>query len=167
MKKIILIIIAMFAFIASSNAQSNNSYTDSIVKEKTKIDWYVATGLSIGNSGASTVSETSYFSLEVGFMSGNWALGLVVGRGNNAFKKNDNIENYCWSIKNAVYFPISNSNIDFYTLFVIGNYISTKTLFIEYGGGISYMPTEKIGLFIQASNWEGYWYVTPGISYSF
>ena len=157
MKKSILIAITMFAFIGMTNAQ----------EEKSGVDFYAATGLSIGNSGASTFAATSYPSLEFGFMKGNWALGLVGGRGSNDFSTQDNISNYWWSIKNAAYFPIGNSDMDAYALFAVGNYMSTKTIFIEYGAGFSYMPTDHIGLFIQASNWDNLWYITPGFSYNF
>jgi hypothetical protein len=167
MKKFVLIVITMFAFIGASNAQYDVSNMDTTTTEPVVIDFYVAGGLSIGNSGGSTFSATSYPSLEFGLMRGNWALGLVAGRGSNDFSSKDYINNYWWSIKNAVYFPVGNSDMDFYALFAVGNYMSTKTVFIEYGGGFSYMPTDHLGLFIQASNWEKNWYITPGISYSF
>lgn len=131
------------------------------------LDFYVAAGLSIGNTGAGTFAGTSYPSVEFGFMKGNWALGLVGGRGSNDFSTQDRASNYWWEIKNAVYFPIAKSDMSAYALFAVGNYISTKTVFIEYGAGFSYMPTDHLGLFIQASNWDGLWYVTPGLSYSF
>lgn len=162
MKKFILIAMTLFAFTSVTNAQDTTS-----VVEKSGVDFYLAGCLSIGNSGNSTFAATSYPSLEFGFMKGNWALGLVAGRGSNDFSTKDHISNYWWSIKNAVYFPVGKSDMDFYALFAVGNYMSTKTVFIEYGGGFSYMPTDHLGLFIQASNWDGLWYVTPGLSYSF
>lgn len=157
MKKLILIAITMFAFIGTSNAQD----------ESLGLDWYAATGLSIGNSGDNTFASTSYPSVEFGFMRGNWALGLVAGRGSNDFSSSDEIGNYWWSIKNAAYFPIGDSDMDAYALFAVGNYMSTSAIFIEYGAGFSYMPTDHLGLFIQASNWDGLFYVTPGFSYTF
>ena len=169
MKRLVLITLTVFAFTVFSNAQYDKDYSDttSVIEGGKTLDWYIAGCLSVGNSSGSTFAETSYPSIEVGFMKGRWALGLVLGRGSNDFSSKDHISNYWWSIKNAVYFPIGKSDIDFYALFAIGNYMSTKNLFIEYGGGFSYMPTEHLGLFIQASNWDGYWYITPGISYSF
>ena len=162
MKKVILIALTMFAFIGASNAQS-----DTASVESSGVDFYAAGCLSIGNSVLSTFASTSYPSLEFGFMKGNWALGLVVGRGSNDFSTQGNASNYWWSIKNAAYFPIGDSEMDAYALFAVGNYMSTKTVFIEYGVGFSYMPTDHLGLFIQASNWDELWYVTPGLSYTF
>jgi len=162
MKKILIAVIAL-AFSTVSMAQA----VDSTETKSNGVDFYVAAGLSIGNSGASTFSATSYPSIEFGFMKGNWTLGLVAGRGSNDFSSADHISNYWWSIKNAAYFPIGKSDMDAYALFAVGNYISTKTVFIEYGVGFSYMPTDHLGLFIQGSNWDGIWYITPGLSYSF
>mgnify|MGYP001079206286 CR=1 FL=1 len=166
MKKFILITMTMFAFIGFTNAQGTMDGAP-VEAESSGLDFYVAGGLSIGNSGANTFAATSYPSLEFGFMKGNWALGLVAGRGSNDFSAKDDIANYWWSVKNAAYFPIGNSDMDFYALFAVGNYMSTKQVFIEYGGGFSYMPTDHLGLFIQASNWDGLFYITPGLSYSF
>ena len=159
MKKVILIALIMFASVGITNAQDTTSTSG--------VDFYAATGLSIGNSGSSTFASTSYPSVEFGFMKGNWALGLVAGRGSNDFSTADDISNYWWSIKNAAYFPVGDSDMDAFVLFAVGNYASTKTVFIEYGAGFSYMPTDHLGLFIQASNWDGFWYITPGLSYSF
>lgn len=164
MKKLILMI-TMFAFTGIANAQSTMD-GEALVPDN-GVEFYIAAGLSLGNSTDLTFGESSYASLEFGLMKGNWALGLVVGRGNNDFRVQDDITNYCWEIKNAVYFPIGDSDMDFYALFGVGNYVATPTIFIEYGGGFSYMPTDHIGLFMQASNWDNGWYVTQGLSYSF
>jgi len=155
--KRLLLIIALFTFAGTASAQDDSK----------GVDFYAAAGLSIGNSGNSTFAATSYPSIEFGMMKGNWALGLVAGRGSNDFSTADNISNYWWSLKNAAYFPIGKSDLDAYMLFSVGNYMNTSQWFIEYGGGFSYMPTDHLGLFIQASNWDRFWYITPGISYTF
>ena len=159
MKRILVAVIALVMCVSVSAQETE--------KKGSGLDWYAAAGLSIGNSGASDFASTSYPSVEFGFMKGNWALGLVAGRGSNNFSTADQASNYWWSIKNAAYFPIGDSDMDAYALFAVGNYMTTKTVFIEYGAGFSYMPTDHLGLFIQASNWDGLWYITPGLSYSF
>lgn len=160
MKKVILIALTMFAFIRVSNAQDTTNTGSGL-------DFYVAAGVSVGNSGAATFSQTSYPSMEVGVMKGNFALGLVGGRGSFDFKGDDVTENYWMSLKTAVYFPIGISNIDGYGLLAVGNYLSTEQIFIEYGVGMSRAFDSGFGLFGQASNWDGIWYITPGLSYCF
>ena len=160
MKKVILIALTMCAFIGTSNAQDTNNTSSGL-------DVYVAAGVSIGNSGESTFNQTSYPSAEVGIMKGNFALGLVGGRGSFDFEGEDVAENYYLSLKTAVYFPIGNSKIDGYGLLAVGNYLSTNQVFIEYGIGMSRAFDSGFGVFGQASNWDGIWYVTPGLSYCF
>jgi len=156
MKKILLF--AAIAFSLSATAQE-------ATEEKPGTDFYMATGLSVGNSGGSTFGATSYPSVEVGLMRGDWALGLVAGRSHNDYSVADVTENYWMEVKTAAYFPIGD-NLDGYGLLGIGNYMSTETVFIEYGAGFSY-SFGKLGTFVQASNWDGFWYVTPGLCYSF
>lgn len=52
-----------------------------------------------------------------------------------------------------------------YGMLGIGNYLGEAEFFIEYGLGISY-AWDAVGVFAQASNWDGDWYVTPGISFA-
>jgi len=162
MKKVILIALTMFAFIGTSNAQSTCCSKDTV---NSGVDVYVAAGLSMSNTYDTTFAYTSYPSIEVGIMKNNWSLGLVLGRGNNVFRTKDDISNYWWEVKTALSFPMG--KFSGYGLLGIGNYMSTKRLFIEYGVGFSYMPTDHIGIFSQVSNWDGVWYITPGISYTF
>jgi hypothetical protein len=157
MKKSILILMAMFAFIGVSNAQDTTN-------ENSGVDVYVAAGLSMSNTYDTTFAFSSYPSVEVGIMKNNWSMGLVLGRGNNVFRTKDDISNYWWEIKTALSFPIG--NFSGYGLLGIGNYMSTKRLFVEYGAGFSYC-WNNFGVFSQVSNWDGAWYVTPGISYTF
>lgn len=44
--------------------------------------------------------------------------------------------------------------------------MSTERIFIEYGIGFSH-SFGKIGYFSQVSNWDGVFYITPGLSYTF
>jgi hypothetical protein len=167
MKKFILIAITLFAFTGFTNAQSTTDGAPAENTESSGVDFYVATGLSVGNSAGSTFTMTSYPSVEFGMMKGNFALGLVGGRMDLDFGGSNSADNYWMSLKTAYYFPIGDSNIDGYGLLAIGNYLSTEQIFIEYGVGASYCFDSGLGLFGQASNWDGFWYITPGISYSF
>ena len=129
-----------------------------------KISYYTSAGLSISNSYDTTFSYSSYPSIEFGGMYENLGVGLVLGRANLSGFNSDRLENYWYEIKASVSKSIG--IVGAYALFGVGNYISTKRVFIEYGAGISYVP-KKFGGFIQASNWDGYWYVTPGLVYNF
>ena len=153
MKKLILITMTMFTFIGMSNAQ-----------EEKGVDAYVSAGLSISNTYDTTFAFSSYPSVEVGFMKNNWSMGLVLGRGNNVFRTKDDISNYWWEVKTALSFPMG--KFSGYGIIGIGNYITTSRIFVEYGAGFSYC-WNKFGVFSQVSNWDGAWYVTPGVSYTF
>lgn len=134
-------------------------------KTESGVDWYVSAGLSMSNNGDTTFSYTSYPSVEFGFMKNNFSLGLVAGRGN--FVRTNGVDyfsNYWSELKGAVYIPIEKINL--YGLLGVGSYFERKGMFVEYGAGFSY-SFNKFGVFAQASNWDGYWYVTPGLSYSF
>jgi len=132
--------------------------------ESSKPDFYISGGLSISNSHDTTFSYSSYPSLEFGFMKDNFSLGLVAGRSNLSGFRTDEISNYWYELKAAVYLPLGKYNG--YALLGIGNYISTKQVFVEYGLGFT-RSWNHWGVFAQASNWDGTWYVTPGVSYTF
>jgi hypothetical protein len=127
-------------------------------------DFYLSAGLSISNSYNNTFAYSSYPSIEAGFMKNNFSLGLVAGRSSLSDFRNDDVSNYWYELKAAIYFPIG--KFSGYGLAGIGNYISTERIFIEYGAGFSY-GFGSFGTFVQASNWDGVWYVTPGVSYTF
>jgi hypothetical protein len=127
-------------------------------------NFYISAGLSISNSHDTTFSYSSYPALEFGFMRENFSLGLVAGRSNLSGFRQDEISNYWYELKAAVYVPIG--KFDGYALLGIGNYIATKQVFIEYGLGVAY-AWDHWGVFAQASNWDGTWYATPGVSYTF
>lgn len=130
----------------------------------TKPSLYVATGLSISNTYDTTFAYSSYPSIEVGLMKNNFSWGLVLGRANLSGFNQDTASNYWYELKSAVSFPMG--NLSGYGLLGIGNYMTTKRFFVEYGAGFSY-SFNKLGVYAQVSNWDGYWYVTPGLSYSF
>jgi hypothetical protein len=132
--------------------------------ERAKPDLYVSAGLSISNSYDTTFSYSSYPSLEVGLMKNNFSMGLVLGRSNLSGFRNDDISNYWYELKAALAFPVGKFNG--YGLLGVGNYISTERIFVEYGAGFSY-SFKQWGVFSQVSNWDGVWYVTPGVSYTF
>lgn len=129
-----------------------------------KPDFYISAGLSISNTHDTTFSYSSYPSIEFGLMKNNFSLGLVAGRSNLSGFRSDVTSNYWYELKSAVYFPIG--KFSGYGLLGLGNYLSTSQFFIEYGAGFSY-SFNKVGIFAQASNWDGTWYVTPGIGYTF
>lgn len=155
MKKLTLALVTLFLSASTLFAQEET---------KVKPDVYVSAGLSISNSYDTTFSYSSYPSVEVGLMKNNFSFGLVLGRANLSGFDADAASNYWYEGKAAVYVPIGKFNG--YALLGIGNYFSTKRVFVEYGAGFSY-SFNKFGVFAQASNWDGYWYVTPGVSYTF
>jgi hypothetical protein len=161
MKKLILITLAIFAFVGTSVSQTSCCSKDST---ENGVDFYVSAGLSISNTFDTTFSYSSYPSVEFGFMKDNFSLGLVAGRGNLSGFNNDDISNYWYEVKTAVSVPVG--KFSGYALLGIGNYITTSRVFVEYGAGFSY-SFNKFGVFSQFSNWDGTWYVTPGISYTF
>ena len=131
------------------------------------VDYYVSAGLSISNFSDSSLSlkNATYPSVEFGVMKNNFSLGLVVGRGN--FVKTDGLDSpsdYWTEVKAAVYVPVGNFNA--YGLIGVGSYFKSNKVFIEYGAGFAY-SFNKLGVFAQASNWDGVFYITPGISYTF
>ena len=160
MRKILMIMVLMFT--AFSYAQTSN---DSISVDK---GFYAAAGLSIGNSNGSNFQSTSYPSVEVGFYRDNLSFGLVAGRSDLAAFgqefKGDNISKYWYEGKTAVSVPMSDS-VSGYALFGVGNYVNTSRIFIEYGFGVS-TKVNRLTYFVQYSNWDGYNYVTPGISFN-
>lgn len=158
MKSLGLLLACVFAFSTVSFSQDSTKTSG--------VDVYAAAGLSIGNSGDSTFAFNSYPSVEVGIMKGNFAVAAVFGRGNNVYIGKDNINNYWWEVKSCLYFPIKDSGFSGYGLLGVGNYMGTKSVFVEYGLGFSY-AWNNFGVFAQASNWDRAWYVTPGISYTF
>lgn len=155
MKKLILITLTLTGLFSTTQAQE---------KSKKSIEAYMAIGLSITNNFDTTFNATSYSSLEGGIMKNNFSIGLVLGRSNLSGFNHDIIQNYWYELKSALSLPIG--NFSGYILFGIGNYFATDRLFIEYGAGFSY-NFNKLGIFVQSSNWEGTWYVTPGLSYTF
>ena len=139
----------------TANAQKTND---------TPLATYVATGLSVSNTGESTFGQTSYPSVELGWNKGSLSFGLVVGRSDNNYSGKDKLSNYWWEVKTALSIPVGSYST--YGLLGLGNYMSTDKVFIEYGLGFSH-TWDQFSLFSQISNWDGLWYLTPGVSYTF
>lgn len=154
MIKLLITAIFSISLIITTNAQ----------EEHTKPDVYVSAGWSISNTFDTTLAYSSYPSIEAGLMKNNFSLGLVFGRANLSGFNHDNSSNYWYELKAGLYFPVGKFNG--YALLGLGNYISSERFFVEYGAGASY-SFNKFGVFAQASNWDGTWYVTPGVSYTF
>ena len=126
---------------------------------------YVAMGLSIGDDSGSTFENTSYASVEVGVMYENLSFGAILGRNNLAnIGDNETLNNYFYEGKMAV--STSLGYVDGYALVGLGSYFDNGGIFTEYGVGLSKQLTNKIGAFVQVSNWDGTTYVTPGLSLS-
>ena len=158
MKKILVLCALMIsAFVSAQEVES---------KEVSKVGYYGALSLSVGNSSGSDFKHTSYPSVEAGITKDNMTLGLAVGRSNLAdFGKEftDNLSSYWYEAKTTVSQPIGKTNG--YLVLGLGNYVNTSQVFIEYGVGVSYMP-KKVGYFVQASNWDGLWYNSLGVSFN-
>lgn len=187
MKKIIL----MFTLLLSATMFAQEVETPKVDSPKSLVSYYASVGLSItnlqtkdadGNTVESDFTDAAYPSVEFGVTKGSLSLGVIVGRGSLNFKdankleeylsENPNttkrnikeIQRYYYELKAAVSQPVGNASV--YALFGVGNYVDQNHIFIEYGAGIGYAPS-KLGCFVQASNWDGIWYVTPGLSYTF
>ncbi len=133
--------------------------TDSTSK---KYNPYISGGISISSSNDFSVG--SYPSIEMGLQGKNISVGLIFGRSNfkGLGKKTDAISNYFYESKTSFSIPINKYSVA-YGLFGIGVYGDFKRTFIEYGAGFSY-SFGKISYFVQSSNWDGTWYVTPGLT---
>lgn len=153
MKKLVVLLMCMWA--VSTFAQDST---------KCNVSKYVSYGLSLSNN--SDFKSGTFTSLEFGLMSNDITMGLAIGRGNlvGIFDKNDNIRNYYYELKLSPYFPIGKlyGNV----IMGVGGYMDTKHNFIEYGFGLSYTHN-KMGYGVCYSNWDGFDYITPYISYNF
>ncbi len=156
MKKILYLVCLFISF--QSFAQDST---------KTSLRPYISIGTSIGNvnpsnPGTDNFSKASYPSIEGGIMGKNVSLGLVLGCEN--FFVTANARKF-YELKTAISYPINSCSV--YALFGAGAYFEKKfNNFIEYGAGFSYMP-EKLGYFVQYSNWAGSNYVSLGATYAF
>lgn len=146
MKSLLTTLLLVIAVAFTSNAQT---------------DVYAAGGVSIGNSGTSDFASTSYPSLELGIMRDNYSVGLVAGLSDF----NDNSTSW-YELKLSHTVLSNDDGYGVYILGGVGTYDGSQRVFIEYGTGVSY-SWEHLGIFTQASNWDGSWYITPGLSYTF
>ena len=148
----------------SFQIKSQTSNSDST---KTKLKPYVSAGVSIGNvnqsnSNSDNFSKSSYPSLEVGIMGKNLSLGAIIGA-----------ENFLVTSTTRPFYELKTSisksfgKISPYALFGAGAYFENSfNPFIEYGAGFSFMPN-KLGYFVQYSNWANTNYVSVGFTYVF
>ena len=100
----------------------------------------------------------------MGISQGAFSLGFVTGRSDNDYSSTEALSNYWWEIKTALSIPVESFSV--YGLLGVGNYLSTEQVFIEYGIGFS-RSWDQLSAFAQVSNWDGLWYITPGVSYTF
>ena len=153
MKKLLLLIACMW-FI---NALAQDS-------TKCNVGKYVSWGLSLSNN--TDFNTGSYSSLEFGIVKHDVAAAVVFGRGNldGIFRSGDVLSNYFYEIKVSPSFPIGKvcGNI----ILGYGGYFNASHNFIEYGLGVSYTHN-KLGYGVSFSNWDGFDYVTPSITYNF
>lgn len=158
MKKILSLLFLLSSFLMVSQETKKDSLSS-------KLNPYASIGLSISNTNDFTLG--SYPSLEIGLMGKNISAGLIIGRGSlkGLGEKNDDIANYFSELKTSVSIPIS-KKVGAYGLLGLGTYGNFKHAFIEYGAGFSY-SFNKLSYFVQSSNWDGVWYVTPGITLNF
>jgi hypothetical protein len=123
--------------------------------------------VSIGNVDKSdpntdNFSKSSFPSLEVGIMWKNLCVGAVFG-GENFFVNSSS--RIFYELKTALSLPIGDFSA--YGLAGVGAYFEKDfNAFIEYGAGFSYMPN-KVGCFVQYSNWARGNYVSTGITFAF
>jgi hypothetical protein len=140
--------------------------TDS-TKTKCKLSPYASIGLSIGHvdpndPNVDNFNKASFPSIEGGVMGENVSLGAVFGY-ENFFAASSTRKFY--ELKTAVFKSIGKSSV--YGLLGAGAYFENAfNPFIEYGAGFSYMPN-KLGYFVQYSNWARTNYVSVGATYTF
>ena len=156
--------VILYAFILVLFSRTLLAQSDSI---KTKLKPYVSLGVSIGNvdvsdSSINNFNKASYPSMELGVMGKNISLGAVFG-----------CENFFVSSSSRGFYELKTSisksigDCSGYALFGVGAYFETGfNNFIEYGAGFCYMPN-KLGYFVQYSNWARTNYVSLGVTCTF
>jgi hypothetical protein len=163
MKKILLLAMLGVSALSFAQGTTDGTFIEEGPNCPTPITPYIAAGLSM--SSGNDFKATSYPSVEAGIMIENWSLGGVFGRNNLLSPSPEVIENYWWEVKTGLSYSVGIVSI--YGVLGIGAYIDRDYgMFVEYGGGIS-KEFGNFGVFAQATSWDGTWYVTPGISYSF
>lgn len=121
---------------------------------------YVAAGLSLSNTRDATFGQSSYLSTEFGLCRGAGCLALATGRADNDFGSSGSLSDYWTEAKASLAAPVGDYSA--FGLLGVGNYLSTDRFFIEYGIGMS-RSWDDVSVYAQASNWDGIWYVTPGV----
>lgn len=149
-------------FIVFNLSMSFAQITDS----KTKLRPYASISISIGhvdptNESIDNFNKASYPSFEMGIMGENLSLGAIVGCEN--FFVNSTSRGF-YELKTSLSKSLGKFGI--YGLMGVGAYFEKGfNNFIEYGAGFSYMPN-KLGCFVQFSNWSRTNYISTGITYA-
>jgi len=166
MKKLLLGFLLLFTTLIFSQEKDIDS---------TNVKWskYIALGLSVSNgndygdnTNKYTFHESTYPSVEFGFIRENLSLSGVIGRKNFKSLGNhvDGIKNYYWEVKVTPTFPLGvvTANV----IFGVGTYLNNQVGngFIEYGSGITY-TVGKFTYGVSYTNWDGLDYITPNVSY--
>ncbi len=148
MYKILLFFITIFSFQIFAQTDSTSS----------KIKKYFAAGLSIGNTDPiNNFNYASFPSIEGGIMGKYVSLGAIFGK-ENMFANKDS--RFFYELKSTFFIPFHSFSP--YIVFGTGAYFENKfNNFIEFGAGFSYMPN-KLGYFVQYSNWAKSNYITVG-----
>lgn len=133
------------------------------VSDTSSVSAYVAGGLSVSNTGDETFAQSSYLSTEFGLCQGGGCLALATGRADNDFGGSWSMSDYWMEAKASLAAPVGDFSA--YGLLGVGNYMLTKQFFIEYGAGMS-RSWDDVSIFVQASNWDGIWYLTPGVMFT-
>lgn len=134
---------------------------------KVKTSFYTSIGFSIGhvdpsNPAIDNFNKSSYPSVEFGFTRRSVGLGIVFGTENMLTSSGS--RGY-YELKTSLSKPVGECSA--YALFGVGSYFEKSfSPFIEYGAGFSYMPN-KIGYFVQYSNWATTNYISAGFTYCF
>ncbi len=162
MKKIIytLLFSSLSHFLIAQTKSSDST------KSKLNIRPYVSIGLSISHvdpndKNINSFDKASFPSIEAGIMGENISLGAVFGY--ESFVTSNARKFY--ELKTSVSKSLGKCSV--YGLLGAGAYFEkTFNPFIEYGGGFSYMPN-KLGYYVQYSNWARTNYVSVGGMYAF
>lgn len=135
-------------------------------KSKSSLRPYASLGVSLGHvdpndESIDNFNKASYPSLELGVMGENLGLGAVFGC-ENFFVTSD--ARMFYELKTSLSKPLGNFGV--YGLLGVGAFFEKGfNNFLEYGAGFSYMPN-KVGTFVQYSNWARTNYISTGITYA-
>jgi hypothetical protein len=162
MKKLFYVLFAFIALTISVQAQTDST--------KVKTIKYISVGLSLANSAGQSFNETTYASVEYGIVSKGVAYGLSLGRGQlqgdiTTNTTSQDLRNYFWEIRVQPAFPLG--SVTGSVILGAGSFFgSSDAGFIEYGLGVT-KSYGDLSYGLTYSNWNGFDYVTPSVSYAF